>query len=138
MDNLFAEFLKSSADLSRIRKFLKNADIPIVTEESQEGKEENTALTLPLRTMDDFESLEESLKNLQIQKLLVRKLGTYGCSDLKRVIHSIMNGLLDPHLAVKISLQGKKGKSSQAQTFSTVLLVSTVFPYSYLYHKNAL
>ena len=97
LDKLYAEFLKSSADLSRIRNFLKNADILIVTEESEGGKEENTALTLPLRTMDEFESLEESLKNLQVQKLLVRKLTTYGGSDLKRVIHSIMNGLLDPH-----------------------------------------
>ena len=108
LGTLYEEQNKLAADVSRIRKIVKKSTG--IANESFDVEGERVTFSLPLRSLAEFDYLEEQLNNLQVKKQLMKELTTFGGSDLKRVIHSIMNGMLDKHLAVQLSLQGKKKK----------------------------
>lgn len=82
------------------------------------------ALALPLRTVSEFNELEERLNDELVKSHLLNRLATFGGTHLRGLTHSIMNGVLAKELAVQFSLQGKNKKKFAGTNFHQCMLVS--------------
>ena len=74
--------------------------------------------TLPVRTIEEMETLEKVLKIEDEKRNLVLKLSTYGGSHVRSIINTMMNNLMSRAVATLFSLQGKASKRSFQPTSS--------------------
>ena len=72
-----------AADVSIIRKIVKKSTG--IANELFDVESERVTFALPLRSLAEFDSLEEQVNNLQVKKQRMKELTTFGGSDLKRI-----------------------------------------------------
>ena len=119
LDKIYTLLVHLSEDMKTVKKMMPKTILNI-------GNANNDsilhAISLPIKSMEEFHGMEKRVMETDFRKFLINKLSTYGGNTLSNVVHFMMNGLLDRSLAVKFSLQGKtKEKFKSTNIFSCIL-----------------
>lgn len=102
IDQVFKIVISNREEIKGIKKILLKKDMNEIHSSNSDE------IVLPLKTREEFLQLESNLgSDSNLRGLLIRKLSTYGGTQLSRVVHGVMNALFSPTLARQFSLAGK-------------------------------
>lgn len=120
LDKLYTIVVHLSEDIKIVKKMLTKQNAEKTT--NDDIMYDLSHITLPIKTMDEFNDVEKRVQEADFRKCLINKLSTYGGNTISNIVHFMMNGLLERNLAVKFSLQGKtKEKFKDTHLFSCIL-----------------
>ena len=97
LDEIYKQQLLSAEEIKLLRQRLAKAPV----------REEVANFKLPIDNKEEFDEVEEKLNEADMKNSFIQLLASFGGSNVQNVVHCMMNGVLNRHLAVQFSLRGK-------------------------------
>lgn len=104
LKQVHSEVIENGEKISVVQKLLHKSKNPAVQQI------ESNLPALPIKTEEELETLEKELMDAEQRELFMKRLSCFGGTTLRSVVHTMMNNTIHKTLAVKFSLQGRRGK----------------------------
>ena len=102
---LFKEILEAKEEIKYLKKTIKKmGTTPII--------EHSNLPSLPVKTKEELDLLEEMLNDETELNNCIKKLSNFGGSNLRSTVNNVMKNAISNSIAIQYTLQGKSGKLS--------------------------
>lgn len=115
--------LQMQHNTTMLQLLLKKVDLPAFQDEDED---QSCLPNMPITSLEQFNEVNEAIKNDDIRNRMIRKLGTIGGDNIKQSVRRVMASILNNDVAKKMNWLGRGGKKAFSISLLKDVLLLTV------------